>query len=145
MNLKYILAPTLSAIMLLTSCIKDNCCDGTVSKLYAINGYAGINAASIMQAKVTKGTTFSVIAKGCSRDVEDLRIEVGTGQTIKIDFKRSLKRRDKVYIEITMPQLTRFQLAGAADGTISGFANDDVNTCAAHPAHRLMAQLLQLG
>lgn len=80
-----------------------------------------------MQVKVTKGTTFSIAAEGCSCDIEDLRMEVGAGQTLKIDFERSLKQRDKVYIDITMPQLSRFQLAGAADGTINGFANDDVN------------------
>lgn len=104
-----------------TGCKKEEECNGSAEKTYTNTGFTRITAAAIMQLHVVQGAQFSIKASGCNRDVSDLRIRE-TGGGIEFDFKRNLKQRDPVYIDITLPALTAINLSGAAAADVDGFA-----------------------
>jgi hypothetical protein len=74
-----------------------------------------------MRLHISKGNTFSIKADGCSRDVNDLRVQSKPNGVLEFDFSRNLNRRSPVDIDITLPNLIASNLSGAAEATISGF------------------------
>lgn len=124
---KMLLGALLGASLLLGACEKDEPCDGTATRSYTETDFNRIVAGSAIHLNITKGTSFSITAEGCQRDIEDLRLNKKPGNTLEFDFNRNLVRREVVEIDITLPQLSSVNLSGAAEGRIDDFENATSN------------------
>jgi Putative auto-transporter adhesin, head GIN domain len=118
----------LSITILLTSCIVAFICfiscnkesSNPLTRVFEVTGFNKIIAGDDHEIIITKGTAFSVQAKGDAADLDDLRMLVNGG-TLKIDYPSYDNYRKRVHIVITMPELAAVEFSGAAYGSISGF------------------------
>ncbi len=109
-------------LTLLTSCWKDDQrCNTTIDKNFNITGFNKIVAGENLSITITKGNNYQVKAKGCSNDIADLRVDITPGNTLEIGYSRYQKKRSRLDIEISLPQLVSLNLGGASKGTITGF------------------------
>jgi hypothetical protein len=104
------------------SCTKETKdCPSSTERTYTESGFTKVSAGATFTVKITQGTSYSIKAKGCSNDLNDLRIENSQGQ-LEIEFNGYRNDRYRVDLEITMPFLTSINLSGAAKGTVTGFS-----------------------
>jgi hypothetical protein len=113
---KMLLGALLGASLLLGACEKDEPCDGTATRSYTETDFNRIAAGSAIHLNITKGTSFSITAEGCRRDIDDLRLNRKPGNTLEFDFNRNRIQREVVEIDITLPQLSSVNLSGAYHG-----------------------------
>ena len=118
----------LSITILITACVVAFVCFisckkeslNPVTRVYDVNGFKKVMAGDDHEIIITKGTTFSVQAKGDVADLNDLRLVVNEG-TLKIDYPSYSSYRKRVHVIITMPELVAIDFSGSAYGNISGF------------------------
>lgn len=90
---------------------------------YSLNGFDRLDMGSAFRITVSRGSAFSIEAKGNQRDVEDLEIYTRNG-TLFAKYRNPLRaRRYPMYIDITMPELRGIDFSGASKSTVSGFTN----------------------
>ena len=109
------------------ACKKERDCSNTVERTLGITNFKSISAGETFTLNVQQGTSFSVKAKGCDKDLDDLQTSIDNGGTLVIKYNRYQKDRRKVYFDITLPSLYRIILDGAATGTLTGFSRQSVN------------------
>lgn len=111
----------LSITILVTSCIVAFVCfisctkesSSSVIRVFDVTGFNKIMAADDHEIIITKGTFFSIQAKGGVSDLDDLRMIVNPG-TLKIDYPYYNNYRRRVHIIISMPELLAAEFSGAA-------------------------------
>ncbi|HET6995556.1 MAG TPA: head GIN domain-containing protein [Chitinophagaceae bacterium] len=111
----------LPSLLLLTFCCRKNTDNSPViEKDINITGFNKVYAGERFNVTVTRGTGFSVKAKGPSNSVND--IDWGVANNIlDIEYNHYQSNRPRVDITITLPMLVQLNLSGAAAGTINGF------------------------
>lgn len=109
-------------LLFAASCQKeDRECGGVRQQSFAISDFQRISAGDNLQLIIKKGSTFSVIADGCSNDIADLNLTIGNGEMLQIDDESPAAKGSPVTFIITMPQLLHVVLSGSARATIEGF------------------------
>lgn len=101
--------------------------DGTqIEKEFTLSGFSKIDLGDALVVDITAGGTFSVVANGRDRDVNDLELSVVNGK-LQGGFRDFLRSRKRTTITITLPQLTDLRLHGAAEGELTGFTAADMD------------------
>jgi len=122
---KWILFSALALV--LASCEKEKKeCPGASEKNFTFTGFTRINAGETFTVTITKGSDFSIKATGCTDDLADLDLSVGTGGILDLKYSNYKKNRYRVDFMITLPVLTAVHLNGAAKGTINGFGGQPI-------------------
>lgn len=120
---KLLLAMTLAVLL---SCEKEKLpAPNPVEKSFALSGFTRIHAGETYNVTVKQGTTFAIVAKGRSEDVEDLVASIETGNILSLRYKTFKPGRYRVDLEITLPLLTGMHLTGAATGSVQGFGQQN--------------------
>lgn len=114
---------TIALALAFASCkkeIKD--CPSSTEKTFALSGFTRIAAGETFQVSVRQGTDFSIKAKGCTNDLNDLQLSVDpVSKTLSIAYNGYRGDRYRTDFEITLPVLNNMVLSGAATGSVTGF------------------------
>jgi hypothetical protein len=108
----------------IVSCDKKHECPST-ERTFDLTGFTKINAGDAHQVTITKGDEFSIKARGCTVDLNDLELTLESNQILNIKYKNSWNDRYRVDFTITMPRLVSVNLSGASKGFISGFGGQN--------------------
>ena len=119
----YKLILAMATILFFASCEKEKReCPSSTEKTFALTGFNRISAGETFGIDIKQGAAFSIKAKGCSNDLNDLNLSIDqTGKILSISYDRYRNDRYRVDFEITMPILNSVALSGAATGTVNGF------------------------
>lgn len=90
---------------------------------FALSDFDRLDIGDAMYVTITRGTLFSVSAKGDRRNLDDLQV-TKAGNTLVARFTKNRNRKHTTYITITMPSLVSADFYGAATAYISGFEED---------------------
>lgn len=96
------------------------------TKAFDLKGFEGVSVSSGIDATVTVGPDFSILADGAPRDLERLKVEV-RGDTLNIgrDWKRTRGMRNgKVKFTVTLPQLDLLDVSSGASIEAKGVRAD---------------------
>jgi hypothetical protein len=125
---RWILSIAISSLVL-TSCDKENReCPGSTEKTFTVASSSKVRAQDGFYVNIVKGDDFSVKAKGCENDLNDVSVSTGNGGFIEIKYKNHKKDRYRVDFTITAPLMYHVILDGAAKATVTGFKNQDYVT-----------------
>jgi hypothetical protein len=119
---KRILFPLMLMVVLLSACAVIPGAGNVVTREETFTDFDKVDVSDAFTVNVSQGDTFSVLIRIDENVVQYLEV-VKEGSTLKIGVKpaaigigpRTLEA------EVTMPELTRLDLGGASDGTITGF------------------------
>ncbi|HEX4877344.1 MAG TPA: DUF2807 domain-containing protein [Chitinophagaceae bacterium] len=112
----------LSAI-LFCSCTKEP--DNPVTKNFIVSDYKKVETGDQHRITITRGSGFSVVAKGEQRDINELIVRVNNG-ILKFEYNQYRANRKRVYLTITLPSLEGINLSGQSEATVSGFAETNL-------------------
>ena len=112
-----------AGLFLFTACSKEP--SNPIERSYSNIDFKKIDAGDQHRLTITKGTGFSIIARGEERDVNDLVIRV-IDSSLKIEYNRYKSNRKRVYFTITLPSLEGLVLSGQSEATVSGFSETDL-------------------
>lgn len=104
------------------ACEKERECPGAVERTIAVANFRGISAGETFTLNIQQGAAFSVKAKGCENDLNDLAFSVDAGGTLQLAYNRYGKNRHAVSLDLTLPTLNTVNLGGAAKAAVTGFA-----------------------
>ncbi|HUC83436.1 MAG TPA: hypothetical protein VMR70_21165, partial [Flavisolibacter sp.] len=80
---KYLIG--LALLTALVSCEKEKRdCPSSTQKQFSETGFTRITAGETFRFTIKQGATYSLVAKGCSQDLNDLRIAVLPNRTLDI-------------------------------------------------------------
>jgi hypothetical protein len=113
----------MAGLFLFTACSKEP--SNPIERSYSNIDFKKIEAGDQHQLTITKGTAFSIIARGEERDINDLVIRV-IDSSLKIEYNRYKSNRKRVYFTIALPSLKGFVLSGQSQATVSGFSETDL-------------------
>lgn len=116
---KWMLLPSL--LLFLFSCSKDSDHSPVIEKNINVTGFTKVYGGERFNIIITKGTSFSVKAKGPTNSVNDIEWTVANN-ILDIQYKHYESNRPVIDITVTLPILTQLNLSGASSGTINGFA-----------------------
>ncbi|MEP7376148.1 MAG: head GIN domain-containing protein [Chitinophagaceae bacterium] len=112
--------------LLFASCDKEKQeCPGSSEKTFATTGFTKVNAGDAHHLTINKGNEFSIKARGCASDLNDLELTIDANHILNIHYRSYKQNRYRVDFTITMPQLIAVNLSGAAKGTINGFGGQN--------------------
>lgn len=110
----------LALVVAFASCEKEKRdCPSSTEKTFNQSGFARISAGETFTINVKQGTSFSIKAKGCSNELNDLVLSDQNG-TLTIRYNQYKSDRYRVDFDITLPTLSSIALDGAATGTVTG-------------------------
>lgn len=87
---------------------------------FAIVDFDRLEISEALDVAVQQGSSFSVQARGDSRNINDLEV-YKNGNTLRIKFDNNRNRQYTTYIMITMPVIRGLDFSGAVNGRINGF------------------------
>ncbi|QJW88527.1 DUF2807 domain-containing protein [Spirosoma taeanense] len=89
---------------------------------YALSGFDRLDMGSAFSITVQSGVTFSIVAEGDQRNLDDLDVYTRSG-TLFARYRNSRNRKHRTAFLITMPTLRGVAFSGASQSTITGFTN----------------------
>jgi len=87
---------------------------------FSILDFDRLEVADAMDVTVIEGNTFSVLARGDRRNLNDLKI-YKDGSTLVAKYSVNRNRQYTTYLTITMPALHGFDFSGAVTGRVEDF------------------------
>jgi Putative auto-transporter adhesin, head GIN domain len=87
---------------------------------FAVVDFDRLEISEALDVTVQQGSSFSVQARGDSRNVNDLHV-YKNGNTLRIKFDNNRNRQYTTYITITMPLILGVDFSGAVNGRVNGF------------------------
>jgi hypothetical protein len=110
------------------SCEKEPIeCPSSIEKTIDLAGFTKIVAGEAFHVTIKQGASFSIKAKGCANDLDDLQLSIQNGGVLDARYHQYKNNRYRVDLEVTMPVLVQFSLGGAAKGAVSGFDQQSIN------------------
>jgi len=101
------------------------------SKSYELKDFSKISIHDSLEAVVTYGKEYKVVANGTKQDLENIQIivddgtlDVANGDWRQRQFCFGLCFFDSVKLEITLPKLDRLELSGASEAMLNKFDSD---------------------
>lgn len=89
---------------------------------FALTGFDRVEMGSGFDVTVQPGATFSVIAKGDQRNLDDLDVVVRNG-ALSAEYRTQRNRKFATAFTITMPTLRSAKFSSGVHSTVKGFAN----------------------
>ncbi|RYF80161.1 MAG: DUF2807 domain-containing protein [Chitinophagaceae bacterium] len=109
------------------SCEKEKRdCPSSSEKTFVNTGFTRISAGETFNLTIKQGAAFSIKAKGCSNDLNDLVVSEQNG-VLTIRYNRHESGRYRVDFDITLPALSSIALDGAATANLTGFSQQAIN------------------
>lgn len=118
-----------AALLLLPALLFSSCdeagysssdCPASERRSFSVSDFTRVDAGENFRLLILPGEDFSMTAEGCSRDLDELELDVRNGE-LEIRYNRNRNNRRRVDITITMPELDGFHISGAADAAIQRF------------------------
>ncbi len=118
-----------AALLLLPALLFSSCdetgysssdCPASERRSFSVSGFTRVDAGENFRLLIQPGEAFSFTAEGCTRDLDDLDLDVRNGE-LEIRYNRYRNNRRRVDITITMPELDGFNISGAADANVLPF------------------------
>lgn len=121
------LSLALSIASVLQSCVYINKDEdipprGETTRTYDFRNFDELEVSDAIRVHVIAGTSFSVEATGERNDLDDLNIFVQDGK-LTARYNNSWRKRQRMDIDITMPDLSGVDFSGAIDAEINDFEN----------------------
>ncbi|MCB0559002.1 MAG: DUF2807 domain-containing protein [Lewinellaceae bacterium] len=123
-----------AAILLLPALLFSSCedasyssssCPASEQRSFNVSGFTRVDAGENFRLQIQPGETFSLTAEGCTRDLDELELDLHNGE-LEIRYDRNRNNRRQVDITITMPALDGFNISGVAEANVLRFgAHDD--------------------
>ncbi|MCF0070316.1 DUF2807 domain-containing protein [Dyadobacter sp. CY261] len=118
---------TLSLALIFQSCVYINKDEdipprGETTRTYDFRNFDELEVSDAIRVNVIAGSSFSVEATGERNDLDDLNIFVQDGK-LTARYNNSWRKRQRMDIDITMPDLTGVDFSGAVNATIDDFEN----------------------
>ena len=122
-----------AAVLLLPALLFSSCdesgysssnCPASEQRSFSVSGFTKVDAGENFRLLIQPGETFSLTAEGCTRDLDDLDLDVSGGE-LEIRYNRNRNNRRRVDIAITMPALDGFNISGAAEADVRRFGAHD--------------------
>ncbi|HWV30411.1 MAG TPA: head GIN domain-containing protein [Dyadobacter sp.] len=95
---------------------------GETTRTYDFRNFDELEVSDAIRVHVIAGTSFSVEATGERNDLDDLNIFVQDGK-LTARYNNSWRKRQRMDIDITMPDLAGVDFSGAVDAEINDFEN----------------------
>lgn len=112
-----------SFTVILPSCSKEP--ENAIERNYNYADFNKIEAGNQHRFTITKGTSYSILARGEERDINDLVLSI-TDSSLKIEYDHYRPNRKRVYFTITLPSIEGLVLSGQSEATLAGFAETDM-------------------
>lgn len=109
------------ALIAIASCKKERECPGNEERTLSVAPFRGIKAGENFNITVQQGAAFSIKARGCRNDLDDLQLSVDNGGTLSIAYNHYENKRYAMRFTITLPVINAAVLSGASETTITGF------------------------
>ena len=127
-TVRFLSAFSTAALFALTllSCRKENAGpyqEGT--QAFDLTDFDELEMGSAFQIRVQQGSTFTVVAQGDRRNLDDLDVRVVNGR-LKAKYRNQRNRRYETVFILTMPTLKAADFSGASRSTVSGFTGQDL-------------------
>lgn len=127
MSYKSILTPSLLLLVILCGCCTSSCVYKKGSKAMTqqevnFRDFTAINANRGLDLEITQGAEYSVSISAPEKYKDDVKIEQ-KGETLYISLQQDVKYpfdSDDITIHITMPYITKMDLAGATEACFIG-------------------------
>jgi len=87
---------------------------------FSVVDFDRLEISEALDVTVQQGSSFSVQARGDSRNINDLEV-YKNGNTLRIKFDNNRNRQYTTYVTITMPVIRGLDFSGAVNGRINGF------------------------
>lgn len=121
------LSIALSIASVFQSCVYVNENDdipprGETTRTYDFRNFDELEVSDAIRVHVIAGSAFSVEATGERNDLDDLNIFVQDGK-LTARYNNSWRKRQRMDIDITMPDLASVDFSGAVDAEINDFVN----------------------
>jgi hypothetical protein len=101
-----------------SSCKKEGL--GTTTRSIDLANFSKLYMGYNFDITVQQGNSYSIIASGSTKDVNDLRVNVQNG-VLNISYNNYNENHKRVAINITMPSLVKFEIMGNSSINVSGF------------------------
>lgn len=95
---------------------------GETTRTYDFRDFDELEVSDAISVNVVSGSAFEVSATGERNDLDDLNIFVQDGK-LTARYNNSWKKRQRMDIDITMPDLAGVDFSGAVDARIEDFVN----------------------
>ncbi|GGN00389.1 DUF2807 domain-containing protein [Dyadobacter beijingensis] len=95
---------------------------GETTRTYDFRNFDELEVGDAIRVHVVAGASFSVEATGERNDLDDLNLFVQDGK-LTARYKNSWRKRQRMDINITMPDLAGVDFSGAVNATIDDFEN----------------------
>lgn len=105
------------------SCSKEP--ENAIERNYNYAEFNKIEAGKQHRLTITKGTSYSIIARGKERDINDLVLSI-TDSSLKIKYDQYRSNRKRRYLTITLPSIERLVLSGQSEATLAGSVETDL-------------------
>ena len=122
-----------TAVLLLPALLFSSCdeagysssdCPASEQRTFSVSGFTRVDAGENFRLQIQPGETFSLAAEGCTRELDELELDVHNGE-LEIRYNRNRNNRRRVDITITMPALDGFNISGAAEAQVLRFGAHD--------------------
>jgi hypothetical protein len=95
---------------------------GETTRTYDFQNFDELEISDAIRVNVVSGSAFEVSATGERNDLDDLNIFMQDGK-LTARYNNSWKKRQRMDIDITMPDLAGVDFSGAVDARIENFVN----------------------
>lgn len=95
---------------------------GETTRTYDFRNFDELEVSDAIRVNVVSGTAFEVSATGERNDLDDLNVFVQDGK-LTARYNNSWKKRQRMDIDITMPDLAGVDFSGAVNAKIEDFVN----------------------
>lgn len=103
-----------------------------VRKAFKVAGFHSLEIGHAFEVHIKKSNTYSLVAIGNSEDIQDMEVDIH-GSTLDIGFKNTGtwlnwnwgNKRDKIILQISMPEIRLAEFSGATKVDIQGFDNEE--------------------
>lgn len=95
---------------------------GETTRTYDFRNFDELEVSDAIRVNVVSGSAFEVSATGERNDLDDLNIFVQDGK-LTARYNNSWKKRQRMDIDITMPDLAGVDFSGAVNARIEDFVN----------------------
>jgi hypothetical protein len=124
-SVSYQLSCIIAFVLGLSACIREDIGPYQPGEqTYALTGFDRLNMGSAFAITVQSGPTFSIVAEGDRRNLDDLTVYTRNG-TLFAEYRNNRSRKHQTSFTITMPALRAVSFSGASQSTITGFVSEN--------------------
>ncbi|MHA8065450.1 head GIN domain-containing protein [Aquirufa sp. ROCK2-A2] len=130
--MKSLIQKTFLLLLLLISVQSLWASDTNTRKVFKVAGFHSLEIGHAFEIHVKKSNNYSLVAIGNSEDIDELKVDI-SGNTLEVEYKNTGSwlnwnwgnGKNKIILEISMPELHSAYFSGATKVDIVGFNNEE--------------------